>query len=64
MCKVTVARPMALRVSQLMPWRVRTGSGESPRVLFWGFWLVLRFLDGRFGRGFGLGWRRDRGRPI
>jgi hypothetical protein len=32
-CRVTVARPRALRVSQPIPWRARTGSVESRGVL-------------------------------
>jgi len=35
-CRVMVARLMALRVNQETPWRERTGSGSSERVLFWG----------------------------
>jgi len=33
-CRVMVARPMALRVHQPMPWRARTGSVSSERPLF------------------------------
>jgi hypothetical protein len=33
-CRVTVAKAMALRVNQLRPWRVRTASVSSERVLF------------------------------
>jgi hypothetical protein len=33
-CSVTVANEMALRVIQLMPWRARTASVSSERVLF------------------------------
>jgi hypothetical protein len=44
-CSVTVAKEMALRVIQLMPWRARTASVSSERVLFCGvldFWLGWR----------------------
>jgi hypothetical protein len=34
-CRVMVAKAMALRVIQLMPWRARTASVSSERVLFY-----------------------------
>jgi hypothetical protein len=47
-CRVMVAKPMALRVSQLMPCRARTGSVSSERVLFF-VKIQLSFLFWKTG---------------